>query len=416
MKAEIIAVGTELLLGQVVNTNAAYLSRSLAELGIDVYYQSVVGDNRERLLGAAKESFARSDLVIFTGGLGPTSDDITRETISEFFDLELEIDEDIVPKLKRYFENKHAIMPKTNIRQAMVPRGAVVLDNDCGTAPGLIIEKDGKTAVLLPGPPREMETMYQRKVRPYLEGKSSEQIYSKILKFFGIGESALEVTVADIIENQTDPTVAPYIGDGGVTLRITAKSSTQNAANEKIEPVANEIKARLSRYFYGEDDETLAFAVCRLLRERNMSIATAESCTGGMVGEALTSVSGSSECYGFGVVTYANEAKERLLGVRRDTLEVYGAVSEQTACEMALGALRLSGADIALSVTGIAGPDGGSAEKPVGLVYIGFAAKDGVCTSYKNVFGGDRSMVRSRAVNTALNIARLYLEGSDEIQ
>ncbi len=409
MNSEIIAVGTELLLGQIVNTNAAFISKHLASLGIDVYRQSVVGDNKERLTVAAKEAFSRADLVIFTGGLGPTSDDITRETISKLFGLELEIKESLMVNLKSYFEKKHAIMPKSNIKQAMVPKGAKILKNKFGTAPGLIIEKGEKIAVLLPGPPRETEPMFLSELYPYLEKKTNEKIYSKVLKFFGIGESALEIEISDIINSGGEVTVAPYIGKGDVTLRLTVKEKDENRAMEKIKPIADEIIKRLSEYFYGEDGDTLAGAVCSLLKEKNMKIATVESCTGGAIGKAITSVAGASECFGYGFVTYANEAKKNIVGVKRETLEKYGAVSAETAQEMAKGALEKSNADIAISVTGLAGPGGGTAQKPVGLVYIGIAA-NGAVAAYKNVFSGTREDIRTRAENTALNIARKYLK------
>ena len=410
LNAEIISVGTELLLGQIVNTNEAFLSRELAKLGIDVYRRSVVGDNKERLINEIKGAFERCSLVVLTGGLGPTQDDLTREAAAEYFDLPLNIDKSAAQKLKGYFERRKSIMPHTNIRQAMVPDGAIVLENENGTAPGLIIEKNGKTAVLMPGPPKEMEPMYLKKVYPYLEKFSSSKIYSKILRFFGIGESSLEISVADLIEKNADPTIATYIDGTDVIIRLTTKSGCRENAMEKIMTVADEIKSRLKKYYYGEDNDTMADTVYRLLKLTNKTVSTAESCTGGMIGQTLTSVAGISEYYGFGFITYANEAKEKLICVKKSTLDEYGAVSSQTACEMALGALEKSGADLAVSVTGIAGPGGGTDEKPVGLVYIGFASKDGKCEAYKHIFGGNREEVRRRTVTAALNIIRLSLQ------
>lgn len=410
MNAEIISVGTELLLGQTLNTNEAFLSRELAGLGIDVYRRSVVGDNKERLKVEVAGAFERCNLIILTGGLGPTGDDITREAVSEYFGLPLSIDKSIEEKLKGYFKLRRKSMPHTNIKQAMVPDGAIVLENRNGTAPGLIIEKDGKTAILLPGPPKEAEPMFTETVLPYLEQFSDEKLYSKVLRFFGIGESSLEITVADLIENTVDPTMATYIDGTDVIIRLTTKSDSREAAMKKFSPISVEIKNRLEKYYYGEDNDTMEGTVYRLLKESGKTVATAESCTGGLIGEKLTGVSGISEHYGFGFITYANEAKEGLIGVRKSTLDTYGAVSEQTACEMAQGALEKSGADIAVSVTGIAGPGGGTEEKPVGLVYIGFAAKSGRCEAYKNIFGGSRSDIRQRAANTALNIIRLFLQ------
>lgn len=410
MNAEIISVGTELLLGQILNTNEAFLSRELAKLGIDVYHRSVVGDNKERLKAEISGAFERCSLIILTGGLGPTGDDITREAAAEYFNLPLNIDKGVEEKLRGYFKYRHKSMPHTNIRQAMVPDGAVILDNKNGTAPGLIVEVEGKTAILLPGPPKEVEPMFAESVLPYLERFSDEKLYSKDLRFFGIGESSLEITVADLIENISDPTMATYIDGTDVIIRLTTKSDSCENAMKKIAPISAEIKERLEKYYYGEDNDTMEQAVCRLLKEKDKTVATAESCTGGLIGEKLTNVSGVSEHYGFGFITYANEAKEGLIGVNKSTLDAYGAVSSQTACEMARGALEKSGADIAVSVTGIAGPGGGTDEKPVGLVYIGLAVKNGCCEAYKNIFGGTRTDVRQRAANTALNIIRLYLQ------
>lgn len=410
MNAEIISVGTELLLGQIVNTNEAFLSRELAKLGIDVFHRSVVGDNKQRLTEETKAAFERCSLVIFTGGLGPTTDDITRETISEYFGLQLSINKETEEKLKGYFNRRNKIMPQNNIRQAMVPDGALILENDNGAAPGIIIEKDGKIAVLLPGPPKELEPMYNSRLRPYLEKFCTEKLYSKILRFFGIGESSLEVTIFDLIQSTCDPTLATYIDGTDVIIRLSTKSDTYENAMKKIFPVADEIKHRLKKYYYGEDNDNMADMVYKLLKSQNKTVATAESCTGGMIGQTLTEISGISEHYGFGFITYANKAKEELIGVKHSTLDKHGAVSEETACEMASGALEKSGADIAVSVTGIAGPSGGTNEKPVGLVYIGIALKNGTCKSYKNIFGGNRNEIRQRATKTALNIIRLCLQ------
>ena len=409
MNAEIIAVGTELLLGQIVNTNAKFLSVELSKVGVNVFYQKVVGAHEQRLLDALSIAFGRCDMVVLTGGLGPTADDLTKETVAKYFGLELVEDKASMDAIYARFARTGGEMAESNKKQAMMPKGCTILKNDNGTAPGAIVEQDGKIAVILPGPPSEMEPMYLTKVYPWLRQRCPDQLYSKVLRVFGVGESSLEERLADLMQNQTDPTIAPYAKEAEVELRITTRAKTEDEAMERINPVAKQIEDTVPGCVYGYGDDTLATALFRVLQRTGKTIATAESCTGGMLGEALTAVPGISAYFGYGVVTYANDVKEDILGVRHATLVAYGAVSEQTAMEMAEGLLKKSGADVAVSVTGIAGPDGGSAEKPVGLVYVGYADSDGVRACKELHLTGDRGRIRRVTVKNALDLVRRKL-------
>jgi len=409
MIAEIIAVGTELLLGQIVNTNARFLSVELSKLGINVYYQTVVGDNSERLRETLALALKRADIVILTGGLGPTKDDLTKETVAQVLDLPLELHEESLERIKDYFKRIHREMADNNIKQAYLPKGCYVLENNHGTAPGCIVEKDKKIVIMLPGPPKEMEPMFHHSVYPFLRKKTSDIIYSKVLRVFGIGESSLGQKIADLIENQTNPTIAPYAKQGEVTLRITAKSDDIEKAKKLIEPLEKAVRERFGIMVYGEDEESLEEVTCRLLMEKNITIATAESCTGGLLAEKITRIPGISQCFHMGVITYSNEAKQKILGVSAKTLERYGAVSSQTAMEMAEGIKKLSGADIGVSITGIAGPGGGSELKPVGLVYIGMATPDN-CSCQELHLSGNRDRIRELTSMNALDMVRKYLQ------
>lgn len=371
MIAEILCVGTELLLGNITNTNAAYLSRELADLGIFTYYQSVVGDNPERLKKALAISLERSDIVIMTGGLGPTYDDLTKETVAEMFGLDMEMHDHSRGRIAAFFANLGREITKNNEKQAMMPAGAVVFDNDYGTAPALSVEKDNKTCILLPGPPREMEPIFQDKIKPYLLGKSQAVLRSKTVHIFGMGESAVEAELVDLMKDAVNPTIAPYAKEGEVELRVTSLGKDAAECDEKINGSIEQIKKRIGEKIYGIDVASLQNALILKLRECGLTLATAESCTGGLIGGRITSVSGSSDVYLGGAVTYSNELKMKMLGVKKETLDKFGAVSRETAAEMAEGIRRESGADIAVSVTGIAGPGGGTETKPVGLVYIG---------------------------------------------
>ncbi len=409
MNAELISVGTELLLGEIVNTNAQYISTQLAVLGISVYYQTTVGDNRDRLLSALSAAFERSDIVILTGGLGPTADDITKEMVAEFFGLKLVRDNTSEQRIKDYFKRINSNAVPSNFKQADMPEGCIILENNNGTAPGGIIEKDGKIAVFLPGPPSEMKPMFEESVFPFLREKSPERLYSREINTFGIGESKLEEMLKPIMTGQTDPTIAPYAKDSGVMLRLTTKARTAEEADSRFEPVEEQIREIAGDIIYGYGAEELQDSVYKLLKEKNLKIATAESCTGGMLGEFLTSVPGISEFYEMGVITYSNDMKIKLLGVSAQTLDEYGAVSEQTAKEMASGVLRVSGADIGVGITGIAGPGGGSEEKPVGLVYVGIADSKGGVECRRLTLAGTRDRIRRVTVKNALNAVRLKI-------
>ena len=384
MTAEIICVGTEILLGNIVNTNAAYLAEKLAASGLDCYYQTVVGDNAERLAGVLKCAMERSDVILLSGGLGPTED----ERIAEFFAVR-----DIQPT-------------ENNWKQAMVPEGAKVLDNDNGTAPGIILETEKNRIVLLPGPPAELIPMFEQQVLPYLDALTPGVICSRMVKLCGVSESQVEDTLKDLIDGQTNPTIATYAKTGEVHIRVTASGENAKAAGKTIKPIVKELKSRFGGDIYSTREETtLEMAVADLLLANDLTVTTAESCTGGMIAARIINVPGVSECYKAGLVTYSNKAKRKFLGVRKSTLDKYGAVSSKTAGEMAKGAALLLKADVAVAVTGIAGPDGGTEEKPVGLVYIGCCVK-GELTVKEYHFSGTRSQIREATTSAALILMR----------
>lgn len=408
MKGEIIAVGTELLLGNIVNTNAQYLSQKLADLGIDVYYHVVVGDNLKRLTETIKTSLERSDIVITSGGLGPTADDITKEGAAQAMGLKLLPDEESIERIKKMFSSTGRIMTENNIKQGYIPEGAVVLENNNGTAPGVLIEKEGKIVIMLPGPPKELYPMFESKVLPYLKSKTDSTIRSKVLRVIGVGESAVEHILKDIFDSQANPTIAPYAKDGEVHLRITAKTGIPEEADSLIAEMEQKVRAILGDNIYGCNEETLEEAVLKLLQKKNLTISLAESCTGGLVASRLTDIPGASASLISGVVSYSNESKINILKVKEETIRKYGAVSPQTAEEMAVGAKRLSNTDIGLSITGIAGPDGGSAEKPVGLCYIGIAIGKSVNVQ-KIMLTGNRNRIRWGSSSRALDFLRRVL-------
>ncbi|MDQ0151028.1 competence/damage-inducible protein A [Eubacterium multiforme] len=408
MKCEILAVGTEILLGDILNSNAQYLSRELANLGLDVYYHEVVGDNKERILEALKRSFNRSDIIITTGGLGPTKDDMTKELVAEFLGMDMCLHEESLKKIKAYFKKMGRDCVKSNEKQAYFPKEAIILDNDNGTAPGAIFEKDNKVIVVLPGPPREMKPMFQNGVRKYLEKLTGDTIVSEVLRVFGIGESMAEHKLQDLIDNGKNPTIAPYAKEGEVTFRITAKAKSEEEAKKLIKPLKEEVLKRLGDAVYNTGDVTLQDTVAKMLVDKDMTIGVSESCTGGLLSAKLIEYPGVSKVFLEGAVTYSNEAKMRTLNVKKETLEKYGAVSHETAREMAEGIAKRAGARIGISTTGIAGPGGGTEEKPVGLVYFGIYV-DGKVETYKHIFTGDRNEVRNRASMTALNIIRKVL-------
>lgn len=406
---ELISVGTEILLGDILNTDAQYLSIELAKLGISVIHQSTVGDNRERLLAQLDEAAKRSDIIILSGGLGPTPDDLTKEVCCEFFGKEMFLHEPTVEKIKEYFSSKGIEMAQNNLKQAMLPKDCVIFPNDNGTAPGMAIEKDGVHILVLPGPPRELKPMFQNCAVPYLMQFSDRIIVSHNIRTFGIGESSMAERVNDLFDAQ-NPTVAPYAKDGEALLRVTAMAKTKEDAESLCEPIIEEIKKRLDAYVYGVDYNCIEEAVVGMLKEHHLKVATAESCTGGLIAKRITDVPGASEVFECGIISYANEIKHKVLGVSEDDLNKYGAVSEPVAKQMAQGALKVSGADIAVSVTGIAGPDSDSTSKPVGLVYIGLADKENVWVREIRTSRRDRSYNRYVSASNALNMIRLYID------
>ncbi|MBQ2903524.1 MAG: competence/damage-inducible protein A [Clostridia bacterium] len=405
---EILSVGTEILLGDILNTNSKYLSTELAKLGISVLRHTTVGDNHERLSAALKTALGRSDIVIATGGLGPTADDITRDVCCEVMGFELTFDKKIADGIKGYFASKGYEMPESNLRQAYVPVGGTVFENNHGTAPGLGLKKDGKCVVILPGPPYEMAPMYQESVIPYLAEYAEGAIVSHTVRTMGIGESAMAEMCADLLENE-NPTVAPYAKKGEALLRVTAKAESEAEAEKLCAPIIEEIKSRLGGYVYGIDSESIEQRVVELLKESGLKIATAESCTAGYIPKRITDIAGASNIFEFGAVTYSNKMKINILGVNPVTIEKYGVYSEETAREMAAGIRRLSGADIGISVTGIAGPDG-DGEKPAGLCFVALDAKDRQICEKIETGKSDREYNRYVTASRALNLARVYTE------
>ena len=406
MIVELISVGTEILLGNIVNTNAAYLSEKCASLGLSCFYQSVVGDNEERLCQTITMALERSDVLILSGGLGPTQDDLTKECVAKVLGRELVLDEHSKERIALYFEIRGKKATENNWKQAYAPKDAIIIDNDNGTAPGLIVETNGKHVLLLPGPPNELKPMFEEKMIPYLQKLQPGIIYSKTVKLCGIGESKVETQILDLIKEQQNPTIAPYAKTGEVHLRVTAKADNEKEAKELIKPVVKELKERFGDAVYTTKEEvTLEKALVDLLIEKELSVCTVESCTGGLIAGRLTKVPGVSQIFKTGLVTYSNKAKRKLVGVKKETLEKYGAVSPHTAKEMARGAALLHKADVTLSVTGIAGPDGGSKEKPVGLVYMACSVC-GRVTVKEFHFSGNRDKIRESAVANALILIR----------
>ncbi len=372
MKTAILSVGTELLFGQITNTNTVYLSQQLNMLGYDVMYHYTVGDNPDRVADMIDLAFEDCDLVLTTGGLGPTQDDLTKEVACKVMGDELVVMEDVMEELVGYFKKLGRQMTENNKKQAVLPSKATVFHNDAGTAPGFALEKDGKYIICMPGPPREMTEMFEKSVMPFLQSMSEEVIYYRLIRAFGIGESQLETDLLDLIDSQTDPTLATYAKEGECSLRIASKRKTREEAEAAVNEMLDKVKERVGEYIYSCDDEELVQVVCKKLMEKGLTLSCAESCTGGMFAKTITDIPGISQVFERGIVTYSNRAKMDELGVKADTLEKFGAVSKETAVEMAEGLKKVSGSDICISVTGIAGPGGGSAEKPVGLVYIGF--------------------------------------------
>ncbi len=412
MRAEILAVGTELLMGQIANTNAQYISSRLPDVGIGVYYHTVVGDNPERLRQILELALSRSDIVIMTGGLGPTQDDLTKETVSAVVGRKLVLDKDSLDIMEKFFSKLNRTMTQNNVKQAYLPEGSIIIKNSYGTAPGCIIEDKGKVIVMLPGPPSEMKPMLEESVIPYFASQSEYRLESRFLRIFGIGESTVEDMLMDIIDKQTNPTIAPYAKEGEVTLRITARYAKDDKTGDIIKPVLDEIRQRLGDAVYSNDNRSLDAVAAGLLLDSKKTISLAESCTGGLLASKLTDIPGISEVFDRAIVTYSNRAKMEELGVRKETLDAYGAVSEQTASEMAAGIRRVSGSDLGVSITGIAGPGGGSDEKPVGLIYLALAHKDGIITKKLELWGS-RTRIRNVTCLNAFEMLRRYLMKSE---
>ncbi len=415
MTVEVISVGTELLMGSIVNTNAQFLAEQCALLGLSMYNQTVVGDNKERLSDAIRTGLGRADILILTGGLGPTEDDLTKETCAEVMGFPLVEDSHTKDRIREFFKNSiYKEIPANNWKQAVVPEGALVLDNDNGTAPGLILEKGEKRAILLPGPPNELIPLFEGQVKPYLQKLRPELIVSQMVKICGVGESQVEDRLLDLIDRQTNPTIATYAKTGEVHVRVTASAPTKEVADKLIRPVVKEIKKRLGTAVYStREEETLEMAVVRLLKKYELTVATAESCTGGLVAGRIVNVPGSSEVFREGFVTYSNKAKRRHLDVSKSTIKKYGAVSKETAREMAVGGAFATDSDLCVAVTGLAGPDGGTEEKPVGLVYMACCMGDKV-TVEKYQFKGNRNKIREQSVVRALDLVRRMVLESRE--
>lgn len=411
MKAEIIAVGTELLLGQIVNTNAQYLSQELAALGIDVYFQTVVGDNPERIRKAIVTARERADLLVFTGGLGPTLDDLTKDVLAAYLSRGLSLHKPSMDKIEELFSSRGVHMVESNRRQALSIDGSVPLHNTAGLAVGNALTEDGTHYMLLPGPPREMKPMIDGPGKEWLRTLLGHEqpLYSRLLKFAGIGESNLEAKLLDLIEAQVDPTIAPYAKEGEVAIRVSTKAATQAEADGKIDVTVEQIIERIGEHLYAQEDIPLEEAVIRLLRASKRKLASAESCSGGLLAELITSVPGSSGEYTGGVVTYTNEMKHALLGIPLAQLEgegAPGAISESTAVLMAERVQQLADSDFGVSITGVAGP-AESEGKPVGLVYIAIAERGKETKVYPLQLSGSRTIIRVRAVKTLLY--RLWL-------
>jgi len=411
MIVEIVSTGTELLLGQIVNTNAPYLARKLNELGFDAVYQTTVGDNRRRMASVFSIALERADIVITSGGLGPTQGDITKEVSAELLGRDLQLHEPSVEHIQAFFKRRHLTMTNNNLRQAMMPTGAIVVTNHRGTAPGVIIEHGEKTIIHLPGPPAELEHMFENSILPYLTNRFGGQgvIVSKVLRTFGIGESILEERIRQFILAQKNPTIALLARSGEIHVRLTAKADSEDAARALIAELEASLREHIEEYVFGMDEQSLEQVVGEELRRRELTVALAESCTGGGATAKLTDVPGSSAYLIGSIVCYDNRIKTELVGVAPETLQKHGAVSQETATEMAQGIRGKFAADIGIGITGIAGPGGGSDEKPVGLVYLAVAGPQGIIVEEEH-FSGQRSAIKTRAVNSALDLLRRYLQ------
>lgn len=411
VRTEILTIGTELLLGQTVDTNSADIGEALAAAGIEVHWKSTVGDHEARIREALRGALARSEIVITTGGLGPTEDDLTCRAIAAELGRPLFLDQTVVESIRRRFTERRLVMPRNNERQAMIPEGATVLPNLLGTAPGLAIRLgDEKIVVAIPGVPSEMRAMLQEQVIPLLREVSCvrARIYSRTLKVCGMSESALDETIGDLMRASRNPTIALLAYPGEIHIRLTVKTSSGAEGDQLLDDLETEMRERLGEHLFGRDEERLETVVGRLLLEAKQTVAVAESCTGGLLCHRLTNLPGSSAYFMRGEVVYSNPSKEGLLEVPHELIEEHGAVSQPVALAMAAGMRQAAGTDLALGITGIAGPGGGTATKPVGLTYIAIASRDGVaCRVYR--FLGDRETNKLLASQEALDILRRHL-------
>lgn len=409
--AELIAIGTELLLGNIANTDAQMISEGLSELGINVYYHTVVGDNPDRVRQAVEIARSRADIIITTGGLGPTCDDLTKVALAEAFGKKLIYHEPSAQRIRERFAAMERPVTENNYQQAMVPEGCTVLDNDWGTAPGVAFEADGTHVILLPGPPRECEMMFRHRAVPYLKALSDGVIVSRTVKTFGIGESAAEALLRDLMNSLHNPTLAPYAKPTGTELRITAHAATEEEAYALIAPVEEQVKEIMGDHVIGVNVNSIQEICLNLLKEKGLTLGTAESCTGGLIAKLITDLPGASAVLKGGVVSYTNEVKAGVLGVPQKMLDQYGAVSPQVAEAMARGAKKVLGCDIALSATGVAGPDPDDRGNPVGLVYLGLAYGEDCIVQEYHAGKGDRDRIRRLSSGTALDMVRRYLTG-----
>ncbi len=411
--AELLAVGTELLLGDIANTDAQVISQGLSQLGITVHYHTVVGDNPERLKKAVAIARERANIIITTGGLGPTYDDLTKQTLAAAFGKPLLMHEPSAQKIRDYFmHNDKRKVPENSMQQAMLPEGCTVFDNDWGTAPGCAFIADGIHVLMLPGPPRECTSMFQNCAMPYLRKLSDATIFSRTIRIFGLGEPAVENKLKGIMEQMENPTLAPYAKEGEVMLRVTAKAETQKEAEEMVKPVMQMVADTLGDFVYGFDVPSLEAVVFNLMKEKHLTLGAAESCTGGLLSKRFTDVPGASAVFLGSIVSYSPSAKEHVLGVPSQVITEKGTVSEETARFMAEGARHILNTDLAIGITGVAGPDPDEKNQPVGLVYTALATKDGTYVRRLHV-GRDRNWVRIMASLHGLDMARRYLTGKE---
>ena len=411
---EILSVGTELLLGNIANTDAQMLSQGLSELGLNVYWHTVVGDNPQRARDAVALAKERADIIITTGGLGPTCDDLTKNVLAEAFGKQLVFDQGSAERIRAYFQRIGRTMTDNNLQQAMLPQGCVILENDWGTAPGCAFEAEGVHVIMLPGPPSECRPMFQYRARPYLLSLSEGVIASHTIKLFGIGESTMEAQLREQMNAMTNPTLAPYAKEGECELRVTAKAATDEEAQALLKPTVEQVKALFGSKVYGVDVPSLEYVVLEGLKAKDLTLGAAESCTGGLIAKRLTDVPGASQAFRGGIVSYTNQVKTSALGVPQEVLDQYGAVSAETAAAMAEGVRRALGCDIALSSTGVAGPDRDDRGNEVGTMFVAIATQEG--THVRALKLGNRPMrerLRTQTASHALDLARRYLSGLD---